>query len=38
MIGLGLLDTISIDQILVHQDPDDVDNDGISGRMNRVGT
>lgn len=36
MIGLGLLEAISEDDILAHADPDDSDGDGISGRANRV--
>ena len=36
MIGLGLLDAISDEDILKNSDPDDTDNDGISGRVNRV--
>lgn len=36
MIGLGLLDAITEADILANADPDDADNDGISGRPNRV--
>ena len=36
MIGLGLLEAIPDAAILRHADPDDVDNDGISGKPNRV--
>ncbi|MCB9948954.1 MAG: c-type cytochrome [Rhodospirillaceae bacterium] len=36
MIGLGLLELISEDDILANADPDDSDGDGISGRPNRV--
>jgi len=36
MIGLGLLEMIPADAILAHADPDDADNDGISGRANLV--
>ena len=36
MIGLGLLDAISNEDILANADPDDTNNDGISGRVNRV--
>ena len=36
MIGLGLLEAISEADILARVDPDDNDNDGISGRPNRV--
>ncbi len=36
MIGLGLLEAIDEADILANEDPDDVDNDGISGRANRV--
>jgi CxxC motif-containing protein (DUF1111 family) len=36
MIGLGLLENISEDTILAFADPDDIDGDGISGRVNRV--
>jgi CxxC motif-containing protein (DUF1111 family) len=36
MIGLGLLEAISDEDILAHADPDDEDGDGISGRVNRV--
>ena len=36
MIGLGLLEAIPEEQIMVHADPDDADGDGISGRPNRV--
>ena len=36
MIGLGLLEAIPEDQILMAADPDDRDGDGISGRPNRV--
>ena len=36
MIGLGLLEAIPDDRLLVLADPDDADGDGISGRPNRV--
>lgn len=36
MIGLGLLEAIPETDILKNADPDDADNDGISGRPNRV--
>jgi CxxC motif-containing protein (DUF1111 family) len=36
MIGLGLLEAISDDDILAHADEDDKDSDGISGRPNRI--
>lgn len=36
MIGLGLLQSIPEERILAAVDPDDADNDGISGRANRV--
>jgi CxxC motif-containing protein (DUF1111 family) len=36
MIGLGLLEAIPADDILAHEDPDDADGDGISGRANIV--
>ena len=36
MIGLGLLEAIPEEQILMTADPDDRDGDGISGRPNRV--
>ena len=36
MIGLGLLETISDDDILANADPDDADDNGISGRPNMV--
>lgn len=36
MIGLGLLDMISNDDILAHADPDDKDGDGISGKPSMV--
>lgn len=36
MIGLGLLANIPEERILAAADPDDTDNDGISGRANRV--
>lgn len=34
MIGLGLLEAISVDDILAHVDEDDRNGDGISGRAN----
>jgi CxxC motif-containing protein (DUF1111 family) len=37
MIGLGLLEAIPAQDILAHEDPDDADGDGISGRANMVG-
>lgn len=36
MIGLGLLEAISAADILAHADPDDLNDDGISGRPNIV--
>ena len=36
MIGLGLLDAISDEDILKNADPDDTNKDGISGRVNKV--
>ncbi|MEX0693133.1 MAG: di-heme oxidoredictase family protein [Rhodospirillales bacterium] len=36
MIGLGLLEMIPDETLLSHADPDDKNNDGISGRANRV--
>lgn len=36
MIGLGLLEAISEEDLLASADEDDADNDGISGRPNRV--
>ena len=36
IIGLGLLEAISEEDILRNADPDDLDNDGISGRANYV--
>lgn len=36
MIGLGLLEAINEENILSHEDPDDDDNDGISGKANFV--
>ncbi len=36
MIGLGLLEAVSEDDVLAYEDPDDTDGDGISGRANRV--
>jgi CxxC motif-containing protein (DUF1111 family) len=36
MIGLGLLEAIPTADILAHADPEDADNDGISGRANIV--
>jgi len=36
MIGLGLLEAIPAADILAHADPDDADNDGISGRASIV--
>ncbi|WP_413699689.1 di-heme oxidoredictase family protein [Psychromonas sp. KJ10-10] len=36
MIGLGLLETISEADILANADPDDANNDGISGKANYV--
>lgn len=35
-IGLGLLEAIDESQLAELEDPDDVDGDGISGRLNRV--
>lgn len=36
MIGLGLLEVVTEDEILAWADPNDEDGDGISGRSNRV--
>lgn len=36
MIGLGLIEAIKKEDILVHADPDDLNGDGISGRPNLV--
>lgn len=36
MIGLGLVEAISEEDILKNEDPYDMDGDGISGRANRV--
>ncbi len=36
MIGLGLLEAITEQDILAHEDPDDHNGDGIRGRANRV--
>ncbi|TYL47708.1 di-heme oxidoredictase family protein [Marinomonas sp. IMCC 4694] len=36
LVGMGLLDHIPDDVILANSDPDDLDNDGISGRPNRI--
>jgi len=36
MIGLGLLDTISIEDLKKLEDPEDENGDGISGRLNSV--
>ncbi len=36
MIGLGLLEAVAAEDILAAADPDDANNDGISGKANRV--
>lgn len=36
MIGVGLLETIPLDDLEALADPDDKDNDGISGKLNQV--
>ena len=36
MIGLGLLEAVPEEQILANADPDDANEDGISGKPNRV--
>ncbi|WP_309400977.1 di-heme oxidoredictase family protein [Cerasicoccus maritimus] len=36
MIGMGLLDAITPAEIIAYADPDDADNDGISGKVNWV--
>jgi CxxC motif-containing protein (DUF1111 family) len=36
LIGLGLLEMLSDEQILANEDTDDKNNDGISGKANRV--
>ena len=38
LIGLGLLEAIDTEKILLKHDPDDLNNDGISGRANWVQT
>ncbi|MEM9073344.1 MAG: di-heme oxidoredictase family protein [Myxococcota bacterium] len=35
-LGMGLIDRIAEDTILANEDPDDLDDDGISGRARRV--
>lgn len=36
MVGMGLIDAIGAEKIVQNADPDDVDKDGISGRVNMV--
>lgn len=36
MLGLGLLEAISVDRLLSLADPEDVDGDGVSGHVNQV--
>ena len=36
MIGMGLLEAIPLDNLKALADPDDTDNDGISGKLNQV--
>ncbi len=36
MVGLGLLEAVSEEDILKHVDPDDADGDGVSGKPNRI--
>ena len=36
LVGLGLLEAIPEETVLALEDPDDSDNDGISGRANRI--
>jgi len=36
LVGMGLLEGVAEDAVLVREDPDDADGDGISGRANRV--
>lgn len=36
MVGLGLLEAVSEDDVLAYADPEDADGDGVSGRENRV--
>ena len=36
LIGLGLIESIKLDDILAYEDPDDLDGDGISGKANRL--
>ncbi len=36
MVGMGLLEAVPEAEIVAREDPDDRDNDGISGRANRV--
>lgn len=36
MIGLGLLEAVPVDTLRALADPDDRDNDGVSGRLNEV--
>ncbi|MDC9726773.1 MAG: di-heme oxidoredictase family protein [Candidatus Thioglobus sp.] len=36
LVGLGLIEQITDEQILAHEDVDDINGDGISGKANRV--
>ncbi|MEL6573043.1 MAG: di-heme oxidoredictase family protein, partial [Pseudomonadota bacterium] len=36
MIGLGLIEAVAAEDLLVQADPDDADGDGISGRAHRI--
>ena len=36
MIGMGLLEAIPIEELEARNDPDDVNNDGLSGKLNQV--
>ena len=36
VFGLGLLEAVADEELIALEDPDDVDGDGISGRVNRV--
>lgn len=36
MIGLGLLEAVPVEMLQAITDPDDYDNDGVSGRLNQV--
>lgn len=36
IVGMGLLEAIDVSELMVHADPDDIDGDGVSGRVNMV--